>query len=136
MAVYWTLLVVVLGLGYVIGFTRTGKVSSATIGSRRHELFVPADIDTVFTRLASLDGTFKVDDKDPENKLLVLSSSVTFFTYGFLYPVFLTAEGGGTRIVIGCHSKFFQMGPLVSRAHNGCRDAIESALSIPQARVA
>lgn len=136
MAEFWAVFLVAIGIGYIIAFTRKGKVASATLGSRQYELFVPADVDTVFARIAALDGTFKVDDKDASAKILVLSSSVTFFTWGFLYPVFLHAEPGGTRIQIGCHSKVFQMGPLVTRAHDQCHDAIEAALSIPQARVA
>ena len=136
MAGFWVVLLLFIGVGYTIAFVRKGKVSSASLGSRRSELFSPADPATVFDRIATMRGRFTVDDKDREHKILVLSSPVTFFTWGFLYPVYLEPMGTGTRIQIGCHSKFFQLGPLVTKSHNECVAAIESSLSIPEARIA
>lgn len=130
------ILFLAIGLGYLIAFTRKGKVARATLGSRRQELHSPADPATVFQRITVLPPPFSVDDKDPSSNILVLASPVTLFTWGFLYPVFLHADGGGTRIEIGCHSKFIQMGPLVTKAHNQCVAAIEQALSVPEARIA
>ena len=133
---FFLVLLVVIGVGYFIAFTRKGKVASATIGSRRLEVRSAADPATVFQRLALMKGPITVDDKDPNANILVLSSSVTLFTWGFLYPVLLHPEGTGTRIEIGCHSKFIQLGPLVSKAHRQCAEAIELMLSVPEARIA
>ena len=127
---------VMIVIGYAIAFARKGHVSSTKVGSRRLEVRSLADPATVFRLIAALRAPFTVDDKDPSANILVLSSPVTFFTWGFLYPVVLHADGTGTRIEIGCHSRFIQMGPLVSRAHRKCADTIEQALSIPEARIA
>ena len=123
-------------VGYGIALTRTGKVSGASIGSRRHELHTPATPEQAFAAIRAIGLPYTIDDADPIRKILVLSSPVTFFSWGFFYPVFLHAEPGGTKIDVGCHSKFLQMGPLVSRAHDNARRAIEAALSVPAARVA
>ena len=135
MTVFWIVLVFC-AIGYGVAFTRKGKVATDGLGSRRQDLHSPADPATVFARLAALDGRIKVDDKDPATKILVLSSPVSFFTWGFLYPVYLHPAGTGTRIEVGCKSKFFQLGPLVTRAHDACVREIEAALALPEARVA
>ena len=82
------------------------------------------------------EGKFRVDDKDDTARMIILSSPVTFGSWGFLYPVYLHATDRGTRIEIGCKSKFIQIGPLVTNWHNKAVAAVEGALSIPQARVA
>ena len=136
-AAYFGVMILFIAIGYVVAFTRVGTVrGTGSLGSLRKDVYTPADPDTVFARLAMLNGRIKVDDKDPATKILVLSSPVTFFTWGFFYPVYLHAEGTGTRIVVGCKSKVFQWGPLVTRAHNECVTEIERALSLPEARVA
>jgi hypothetical protein len=137
MAAFWFVFVLVIVAGYCIAFTRKGTVASTTLGANRKTLFNAADVNTVFDRIAAInDPKLKVDDKDAAKKILVLSSPVTFFTWGFLYPVYLHDTGSGTKIEVGISSKFFQWGPLVSRAHDQCAAAIEAALSVPTARVA
>ena len=136
MAVFWVCFLLVIIAGYVIAFTRKGTVASASIGSRRKEFLVPADIETAFRSISAIRGKLTVDDRDPATKVIVLSSPVSFFTWGFLFPVFLHPEGTGTRVVLGCHSKFFQIGPLVTKAHDECEAAIMSAFALPHARVA
>jgi hypothetical protein len=125
-----------IAVGYAIAFTRKGKVASATLGARNQELHSPAPPAEVFAKISAIGHPYKVDDRDPNTHALVLSSPVTFFSWGFFYPVFLHAEGTGTRIQIGVHSKLIQMGPVVTNAHNKCVAAIEQALSVPTARVA
>jgi hypothetical protein len=136
MLAFWVVLIVFMFAGYGIAFTRKGRVASASLGSRRKEFFVPADIDSAFRCISAMRGKFTADDRDPATKIMVLSSPVSFMTWGFLFPVYLHPAGNGTRIELGCHSKFFQMGPLVTKAHDECEAAIKSALSLPQARVA
>lgn len=136
MLAFWWVLIAFVVLGYVLSFMRKGRVASAKLGSRRKEFFVPADIESAFRCISAMRGTFTADDRDPATKIVVLSSPVSFMTWGFLFPVYLHATGNGTRIELGCHSKFFQMGPLVSKAHDECEAAIKSALSVPTARVA
>jgi hypothetical protein len=132
----WFLPIIIVLVGYAIAASRVGKVASASLGSRRTDVNTPADPQTAFDRIAAIGGKFKVDDKDPSTKILVLSSGITFGTWGFLYPVYIHAAGSGSRIEIGCHSKFIQMGPLVTRWHKLCVEAIEEVLSPPTARVA
>jgi hypothetical protein len=137
MGAFWFVIVVFVVAGYMIAFTRKGRVSSATLGARRKEIYIMGDIESVYARLATMQGKFSVDDKDPDKKIIVLSSPVSFATWGFLYPVFLhPANANGTRIELGIHSKFFQLGPLVTRSHDECEAAIRAALGVPEARVA
>jgi hypothetical protein len=136
MITYLAVLFVVIGVGYAIAFSRKGKVASTTMGSRQTEIHTQASPDQAFAAIAAIGRPYSVDDRDPGAKIVVLSSPVTFFTWGFLYPVFIHAEGTGSRIQIGCQSKFIQMGPLVTNAHRKCVAAIEQSLSLPTARVA
>jgi hypothetical protein len=137
MAGFWIVLVLFGVVGYGIALTRKGRVSSAKLGSRRKEFFVQADIESAFRTISAMRGKFTADDRDPATKVIVLSSPVSFATWGFIYPVYLHAAGTmGTRVELGCHSKLFQLGPLVTKAHNDCEAAIQAALSIPVARVA
>lgn len=124
-------------VGYSIAFTKKGNAKTDRMGSRRHDLFSPADIATVYARLSVLsDGKIRVDDKDDVARIVILSSPVSLGSWGFLYPVYLHATAHGTRIEIGCKSKFFQLGPIVTSWHNRAIAAVERALSIPGARVA
>jgi hypothetical protein len=126
----------VVGIGYAIAFTRKGSVAGASVGSRRLDVHSPASPEQVFERLRVIGGKFLCDDSDASSKIIVLSSPVTFFSWGFLYPVFIHAEGAGSRIEIGIKSKFIQFGPVVGKWHRDCAAAIEQALSVPPARVA
>jgi hypothetical protein len=137
MTTYFAVLLIVIVIGYGIAFTRKGSVATTRLGSRRRETCSELDVATVYERLALIGGgKFSVDDKDPQQHIIILSSPVTFFTWGFLYPVYLYPSGNLTRIEVGCSSKFFQIGPLVTKAHDECIHAILAALSVPVARVA
>ncbi|WP_208325965.1 hypothetical protein, partial [Amycolatopsis arida] len=52
------------------------------------------------------------------------SSRPTAFTWGFFYPVVVSAEGTGARVEIGIKPKVFQYGPLVTRAHRKLAHAV------------
>jgi hypothetical protein len=134
----WVFLVplIVVGVGYAIAFTRKGSVAGASMGSRRLEVHTPASPEQAFERVRTMGGKFIADDSDPNAKVIVLSSPVSLFSWGFLYPVFIHAEGAGSRIEIGIKSKFVQIGPVVGKWHRDCAAAIEQALSVPPARVA
>jgi hypothetical protein len=127
---------IAVAIGYLIAASRKGRVATAKLGSRRLEVRSPAAVEQVFAAIAALGAPYKVDDKDANARVLVLSSPITVFSWGFLYPVFLHQDGAGTRIEVGCHSRLFQYGPVVTNAHRKCVAAIEQALSIPVARVA
>jgi hypothetical protein len=131
----WIFLLVMIGVGYAIAFTRKGKVAGTSMTSRREEISSPATPSEVFAALREVGHPFKVDDSDAASNMLVLSSPVTLFSWGFLYPVFITPSGSGSRIMIGCGSKLFQIGPVVTNAHNKCVAAVRAALSAAPARV-
>jgi hypothetical protein len=134
MQAFWVVFLLALGVGYVVAFTRKGKVSMG-MTSRREEIASPASPAEVVAALRLIGPPYKVDDVDASSNMLVLSSPVSFFSWGFLYPVVITPRGSGSTIVIGCGSKVFQMGPLVTRAHNNCVAAVQAALAAAPARV-
>lgn len=123
-------------VGYLIAFSRKGSVRTASLGSRRLEVHTPADPAAAFERIRAMRGKFNADDSDANVKIVVLASAVTFFSWGFLYPIYIHAEGSGSRIEIGIQSKFIQIGPIVGKWHRDCVAAVEAALSVPAARVA
>jgi hypothetical protein len=136
---YWIFVVIPLamwGIGLLIAYSRRGSVRSATLGSRRLEIHTPADPNSAFERIRAIGGRFKVDDADPSARILVLSTNPSFATWGFFYPVFIHPAGNGSRIEIGIHSRFIQIGPLVTRAHTQCQEQIELLLAPPVARTA
>jgi hypothetical protein len=133
----WIIVIGFVVVCYVIALTRKGRVGITMIGSRRHELFVPLDAASVFARLQRVDVRYRIDDADPASKRLVLSSSPSLFTWGFLYPINIRDyAGGGSHIEVGIRSKVFQAGPLVTRAHQRCLDDLAQALGVPGTRAA
>ena len=131
----WIFILVGFGIAYTISFLRKGKVAGVSMSSRQHTISSPASPAEVFAALRLIGPPFKVDDSDAASNILVLSSPVTLFSWGFLYPVFITPGHSGSKIVVGCGSKLIQLGPVVTNAHNKCIAAIEAALSAAPARV-
>ena len=123
-------------LGFLVASSKKGRVGVATIGARRHELFAPGDPATVFARLQRINPRYRIDDANPGSLQLVLSTPPSLFTWGFLYPVTIHEHVGGSRVEIGIRSKLFQIGPIVTRAHAQCVDAVSQVLGVPAARVA
>jgi len=131
---FWIFFLFAIVIAYVVAFTRKGKVSMG-MTSRREEISSPASPAEVMAALRLIGHPYKVDDVDASSNTLVLSSPVSFFSWGFLYPVVVTPSGSGSKIVIGCGSKVFQIGPVVTSAHNKCVAAVQAALSAAPARV-
>jgi hypothetical protein len=125
------------GLGLLLASNKRGAVGRTRIGARCLELRSVADAQLVFDRIrGGVGAPYRIDDLDPEHKTLVLSSPPTLATWGFLYPITITANGTGSLIQIGIESRFIQLGPLVTRAHTRCSEMIEALVGIPAARVA
>jgi hypothetical protein len=129
----WVIFLFLIAVAYVVAFTRKGNVRMAMSSSQR-ELRSPASPDDVVARIRQLGPPYTIDAA--EGPVVILSSGVTFASWGFFYPVHVHPEGTGSKIVVGVASKVFQIGPIVTRAHAKCVAAIEAALSIPVARVA
>ena len=135
MATYWMVLMALIFCGYAVAFIRKGKVGMA-MPDRRRELSVAAAPEEAFAAILHIAAPFGIDDSDPKMLVIIIQKPVALFGgWGFFFPVFIApAPGGGSQITVGCTSKVFQMGPLVTRAHNKCVDAIEATLAVAPAR--
>lgn len=125
---------VVIGLAVTIfaitvALVRRGNARTATLGGRRLEVRTAAAPATVRAALRALGGPYRTDDEDADRGVVVLSSRPTLATWGFFYPIFVHADGTGSRLEIGIKSRFIQVGPLVTVAHQRCVAAIEAALA-------
>ncbi len=70
----------------------------------------------------------KVVDSDPERGVLVLSTPMTLFSWGFYYPLFTTPVGSASTIEVGIISRTLQWGPVITNNHKACVAEIEQAL--------
>jgi len=121
---------VAIGVGYLIAATRKADAKAARPSGRAITLDSPLAPDTAFARLRSAPlGRFTLGDSDEANRVLVFASSVTLFSWGFFFPVFVRAGGAGTRIEIGLKSRLVQWGPIVTRTHKEFAAAVEKALA-------
>ena len=71
---------------------------------------------------------YKVESFDVEKGNVILSSSITPFSWGFFYPIYITSQDEISEVEIGITSKLIQSGPLRTRQHKKCFHAIKSAL--------
>ena len=67
-------------------------------------------------------------DSDAARGVVVLATGVTGFSWGFFYPIFVTASGSGSTLEIGIKSRIFQAGPVVTNNHKAAVAEIEQAL--------
>jgi hypothetical protein len=66
---------------------------------------------------------------------VVLRSSMTAFTWGFFFPIYAArGDDGVTRVEVGIASRFFQYGPLVTRAHNKLMEQLGAPLRLSPLR--
>ena len=130
---FWPVFLVLIAVGYVVAFTRKGHARMG-MSSSQLEIHSPASPQDVLARLQMIGTPYHIDAA--EGPIVILSSPVSFGSWGFFYPVHVHAEGSGSRIVVGIKSKVLQIGPLVTRAHNKCVEAIEATLAVPVARIA
>jgi len=119
-----------LAIGFAVALTARGRAATATRTSRLRTFDVGLTPDEAFARLTAMpEGTYRVDDRDPATRVLVMSSRPTGFTWGFLYPIFISERDRGARVEVGIKSRFIQVGPLVTRAHDQVMAAIEDHLT-------
>jgi hypothetical protein len=134
--VEWLAPIGIVVLGRLVEASRRGRVAHAAIDARRVELRSPADADTVFAKLLTIGGGFRVDDADAGHRILVLSSPTTLWASGFLYPVHVRQDIIGSVVVVGIRSKSISVGVVrKSRAHRRCAEALSQLLGLPSARV-
>ena len=128
--------VVLVGVSYVAAAVRRGKAAGVRPGARIEMIAVPADPAAVFAALQGPFDRYKVDDVDPENRVVVLSVPPGILSWGFFFPVWVKpGPDGGSIVEIGIQSRLVQWGPIVSHAHLRCAQAVEALLQPPTARV-
>lgn len=61
----------------------------------------------------------------------MISDSAKLTTYGFFYPIYLSAIDEKTTLIeVGIKSKAFQLGPIVTRCHEQCFNEIKATMLI------
>lgn len=137
MRTYWVVFLLLILVGYTVAFLRKGKVGMA-MPTRRRVLNVNASPAETFAQLRHIARPYLVDDSDPKLNVVIISKPVALFGgWGFFFPVFIAPNpNGGSELTVGCTSKVFQMGPLVTRAHDKAVNAILQTLALAPARVA
>lgn len=117
--------VVVTAVMLVWAFSRTGSVTTVRMTKRRVALHTEVPPQVVYAWLVQhCPVGYSVEDHDPARGVVILSSRVTLFTWGFFYPAIVYAHGTGTRVDLGIKSKMFQYGPLVTRDHRKLAHAL------------
>ncbi|WNV86378.1 hypothetical protein [Umezawaea sp. Da 62-37] len=118
---------------YLVASSRKGSVGAVAMTNRRIVLHSAAPPGAVYSWLTQYcPPGYSVEDADPANGIVVLSSKPTFFTYGFFFPAIVCTEGTGTRVDLGIKSRLFQYGPLVTKAH---REIAHALANLTQSRV-
>lgn len=125
-------LVILTSVLLLVALARKGSVANTLMTARRL-LRSAAPPDAVYAWITqNRPRGYSVDDTDPSHGIVILSSPPTATTWGFLYPVHVFAEDGGTRVDLGITSRLFQYGPLVTRAHWKLAHALAS---VTQSRI-
>lgn len=91
--------------------------------------------------IAALSGGVKgqpatLEASDPARHRLVFTDRATMTTFGFFYPIHVTASGGGAKVDVGIVSRGNQWGPLVTRAHETFLSAVRATLGLPDPHLA
>ena len=115
----------------VIAMTRKADARTAEIGNRRIDIASPlSPAETVKRLQGSALGRYKLADSDAARGMLVFSSPMTIFSWGFFFPVAVTAApGGGSSVAIGIKSRALQWGPVVGNNHRDFAQAATTALA-------
>ena len=74
-------------------------------------------------------SNYKISVIDETKCQLVLDESLTFTSWGFFYPIFVSQSADNTTMIeVGIKSKLIQVGPIVSGHHERCVNGIKAAL--------
>lgn len=75
-------------------------------------------------------SNYKMEAVDEENFKIVFGDSVSSFSWGFFYPIYLSkTTNGETKIEIGIKSKAAQIGPVVSSKHDAFLKKIKDVVN-------
>jgi hypothetical protein len=70
---------------------------------------------------------------DPATHRLLLAQTPSFNSWGFFFPVHLSASGSGTTVEVGTASRSFMWGPAVTKVHKAFVGQIQTQLGAPSA---
>lgn len=121
------------GLGLsLVGLVRKPARHLNAMTSRRIDVHSAEPPAAVFERLKSFkgDGKLRVVATDEAARKIIFQSNMSFATWGFDFPVYVTDENGGSKVEVGCVSRSIQWGPLVTRAHQNLVDMLKQHLGI------
>ena len=114
----------------IVALTRKANARTATPTGRSITVTTALAPDAAFAKLARAPlGRFRLGDSDPGRKVLVFVSSITGFSWGYFFPVFVRPASGGAAIETGIKSRAFQWGPLVTKSHKEFVAEVEKALA-------
>ena len=115
----------------VVAMTRKADAKTADVGSRRIDITSPLPPAETIKRLQeSAFGRYTLADADPARGVLVFKSPMSIFSWGFFFPVAVTAApGGGSVVAIGIKSRALQWGPVVGNNHRDFAQAATKALA-------
>jgi hypothetical protein len=118
-------------LGVMLAVYRKVSAKTAEPTRRRLILSTPLAPQAAFQKLERTlwIGHCKLADVDAERRVLVLSSGITGWSWGFFYPVFVRASASGSEIEVGARARVPQFGPIVANNHKACVAEIEKALA-------
>lgn len=125
------LFVIALTVGiYLFAANRKATSAVTTKPSRLRIVHSPLGYSDAINRLVQVAPTqgYKVEDVTSDGSRVILGSNITFFSYGFFYPVYFSVEPSGTLVEIGIVSRAFQWGPVVTFNHDKITTMIGNAL--------
>jgi hypothetical protein len=76
--------------------------------------------DTTFKAIMAfaIQNRYRVDDMDEKRLAVILNERMTWNSYGSLYPIYVSEEGGGSKVEVGITSKvgkFSLSSPFIQR---------------------
>ena len=122
---------IVIGILLIISEMRKGDSALETRPRRVKSFTVKGDPQTVLKIILQFAyrGGYDIEALDEEKGRIVLGESATSVSWGFFYPIFISARPDGKTLVeVGIKSKLFQAGPIVSRSHERCFNGIKAAV--------
>lgn len=115
---------------YVFALTRKAADAVRNKPSRIKVLHSPLAYSDAINRLIQMAPAqgYKVEDVTPDGSRVTLGTNITFFSYGFFYPVYFSVEPSGTMVEVGIVSRAFQWGPVVGFNHDKVATMVSNAL--------
>lgn len=123
-------IIVVVVVAYCIRWASRRTWQQGAGKSQRHgEIVVSKSADQVRREIISYAESSGLTIEEDGADKIVLSDQPTSTSWGFFYPITLSAEQAGTaRVAVGIKSKLMQFGPVVSQHHKKMIAALTEVL--------